>query len=99
MEGLTENSALYKSLMATFGLMVLLASELMPSLNAFLELHPLPDDSFRNDLILMLVLDVVVTWAYSNLLRKVFAIKPTAEQMQEVGLATSKAAALAKKAQ
>jgi Na+-transporting methylmalonyl-CoA/oxaloacetate decarboxylase gamma subunit len=85
MEGLTENTALFKSLAFTFGLMLLLASELVPALNSFLELHELPSPEFRQELILLLLLDVAVTWIYSKFLRRIFAIKPTAEQIKAAG--------------
>jgi membrane protein implicated in regulation of membrane protease activity len=77
MESLKENTALYKSLAMTFMLMMLLAAEIVPSLNVFLELHPLPSDEFKMQLLGLLVFDVVSTYFYSKTLRRIFAVKPS----------------------
>ena len=85
MESITENTGLFKALVCTFGLMMLLASEMMPALNTYLELHELPSPEFRQELILLLLLDVSLTWFYSKFLRRVFALTPTAAQIKACG--------------
>lgn len=82
MESLSENSGLYKSLVFTFGLMMLLASELIPEMNSFLELQPLPSEEFRQELIFLLLADVAITWVYAKVIRRVFAVKPSKEQIE-----------------
>ena len=77
MESLRENTALYQSLSLTFCLMMVLASEMVPSLNTFLELHPLPSDEFKVQLLGLLVFDLVSTYFYSKTLRRIFAVKPS----------------------
>lgn len=88
MESLTENRALYKCLLYTMGLMLILASEMLPPLNEFLELHPLPSEEFKLLLLALLLFDVASTYFYAKLLRKIFANKPSAEQMRDAGLLT-----------
>lgn len=76
MEDLTENRALYKSLLYTFLLMLTLASEAVPFLNTFLELHALPSGEFKMQLIALLLFDVASTFYYSKMLKRIFAITP-----------------------
>ena len=76
MEDLSENKALYKSLLYTFLLMLTLASEAVPFLNTFLELHALPSGEFKMQLIALLVFDVASTFYYSKMLKKLFAVTP-----------------------
>lgn len=85
MGSLSENVGLYKSLVFTFGLMMLLASESIPSLNTFLELHPLPSPEFRSELIGLLLIDVGISYVYAKLIRRIFANNPTAEQIRACG--------------
>jgi hypothetical protein len=81
---LRENKFLYKSLLYTFGLMFLLASELLPFLNTFLELHELPTFQFKCELIALMLFDVAATMVYSKTLRNFFAIKPNQQQNKAV---------------
>lgn len=76
MEDLTENKALYKSLLYTFLLMLTLASEAVPFLNTFLELHALPSGEFKMQLIALLLFDAASTFYYSKMLKRLFAITP-----------------------
>merc|ERR1712137_1197249 len=48
MTGLTENRPLLYSLIATFILTFMFASETVPSLNKYMQLVPFPSDDFRN---------------------------------------------------
>jgi len=76
MQSLRENTALYKSLFASFAFMLLLASETMPAINKFLELHALPSDLFKVQLLGLLLFDVASTYVYAHALKAIFAIKP-----------------------
>jgi hypothetical protein len=56
--------------------MLLLASEIMPSLNKFLELHELPSEEFKLQLLGLLLFDVASTYLYAHALKRIFALKP-----------------------
>jgi cation-transporting ATPase 13A1 len=58
MTGLTENRPLLWSLVATFILTFMFASESLPGLNKYFQLVPFPDEGFRNFLLQILMLDV-----------------------------------------
>lgn len=58
MTGLTENRPLLWSLVVTFILTFMFASESVPGLNKYFQLVPFPDDQFRDYIIKILMLDV-----------------------------------------
>jgi len=58
MTGLTENRPLLYSLIATFILTFMFASETVPSLNKYMQLVPFPSDDFRNFILILLAADV-----------------------------------------
>jgi len=72
MAGLTENRPLLWSLLVTFILTFMFASESVPSLNKYFQLVPFPDDNFRDFILRILVADVAVCLAFYRLMKFVF---------------------------
>merc|ERR1712157_680935 len=72
MTGLTENRPLMWSLVATFILTFMFASESVPSLNKYFQLVPFPDQDFRDFILKLLVADVVATFTFDRLMKFVF---------------------------
>ncbi|CAM9439260.1 unnamed protein product [Laminaria digitata] len=75
MGGLSENKPLLYSLAATFALTFMSASETIPRLNKWLQLEPFPDNSFRNAMMLVVVLDIVAAFLWDRLMLLIFAPK------------------------
>jgi manganese-transporting P-type ATPase len=72
MTGLTENRPLLWSLVCTFILTFMFASESVPSLNKYFQLVPFPDESFRNFILKLLMADVGVTFLWDRFMKFVF---------------------------
>jgi manganese-transporting P-type ATPase len=72
MTGLTENRPLLWSLLATFILTFMFASESVPKLNKYFQLVPFPDEVFRDWILKILVLDVVGAFMLDRLLKLFF---------------------------
>merc|ERR1712238_468687 len=72
MTGLTENRLLLWSLISTFILTFMFASESIPSLNKYFQLVPFPNDEFRDFLIKILVGDVLITFVWDRLMKLLF---------------------------
>jgi len=75
MTGLTENRPLLWSLLATFILTFMFASESVPSLNKYFQLVPFPDEDFRNFIIKILAADVVICFFFDRLMKLIFCPK------------------------
>ena len=75
MTGLTENRPLLWSLIATFILTFMFASESVPSLNKYFQLVPFPDEIFRDHILKLLAADVLLTFATDRLMKLIFAPK------------------------
>lgn len=75
MTGLTENRPLLWSLLATFMLTFMFASESVPGLNKYFQLVPFPDEGFRNFIIKILAADVVICFLFDRLMKLVFCPK------------------------
>lgn len=73
MTGLTENRPLLWSLLATFILTFMFASESVPSLNKYFQLVSFPSDDFRDYILLLLAADVCFTFLVDRLLKLIFA--------------------------
>lgn len=73
MTGLTENRPLLWSLIATFILTFMFASESVPSLNKYFQLVPFPDEIFRDFILKLLAADVFLTFAVDRLMKLLFA--------------------------
>jgi manganese-transporting P-type ATPase len=73
MTGITENSPLLWSLAGTFILVFMFASESVPQMNRYFQLVPFPDESFRNFILAILVLDLVGTFVFDRLMKFIFA--------------------------
>merc|ERR1712085_19847 len=61
MTGLTENRPLLWSLLATFILTFMFASESVPGLNKYFQLVPFPNDAFRDYILSILIADVFLS--------------------------------------
>ncbi len=72
MTGLTENRPLLWSLLATFILTFMFASESIPGLNKYFQLVPFPDEDFRNFIIKLLVGDVIICFLFDRAMKLLF---------------------------
>ena len=72
MTGLTENRPLLWSLLATFILTFMFASESVPGLNKYFQLVPFPDEHFRNFILKLLLADVVICFLFDRLMKFLF---------------------------
>merc|ERR1712194_357938 len=72
MTGLTENRPLLWSLVCTFILTFMFASESLPGLNKYFQLVPFPNEDFRNFIIKLLVGDVVICFSFDRLMKLLF---------------------------
>lgn len=75
MTGLTENRPLLWSLVCTFILTFMFASESLPGLNKYFQLVPFPNDSFRDFILQLLMFDVAGSFLFDRLMKFVFAPK------------------------
>lgn len=75
MTGLTENRPLLWSLLATFILTFMFASESVPGLNKYFQLVPFPDEAFRNFILKLLVGDVTISFLFDRLMKLIFCPK------------------------
>jgi manganese-transporting P-type ATPase len=73
MTGISENSPLLWSLAGTFILVFMFASESVPKMNRYFQLVPFPDDTFRNFILVILVMDLVGTFIFDRLMKFIFA--------------------------
>lgn len=73
MTGISENRPLLWSLAGTFILVFMFASESVPKMNRYFQLVPFPDDSFRNFILTILVLDLIGTFLFDRLMKLIFA--------------------------
>jgi manganese-transporting P-type ATPase len=73
MTGLRDNSPLLYSLAITFVLAFVLAGEVIPQLNKFLQLVPFPTPQFRNAILLLLAADLGCSFLWDRLMTLVFA--------------------------
>ena len=83
MTGITENRPLLWSLAGTFILTFMFASESVPQMNRYFQLVPFPDDSFRDFILIILVLDLVGTFLWDRLMRFIFAREILMASIQE----------------
>lgn len=72
MTGVTENRPLLWSLVCTFILTFMFASESVPGLNKYFQLVPFPDDVFRDFILRLLMADVVATFFLDRLMKFLF---------------------------
>ena len=72
MTGLTENRPLLWSLVITFILTFMFASESVPGLNKYFQLVPFPDDAFRDFILKILLLDVGASFSFDRLMKFLF---------------------------
>lgn len=72
MTGLTENRPLLWSLVVTFILTFMFASESVPGLNKYFQLVPFPDEAFRDYILKILLLDVTSTFFLDRFMKFLF---------------------------
>jgi len=75
MSGLTENRPLLWSLLATFILTFMFASESVPSLNKYFQLVPFPSEQFKDFIFKILIGDVVISFGFDRLMKFIFCPK------------------------
>ena len=73
MTGLTENRPLLWSLLATFILTFMFASESIPSLNKYFQLVAFPSEEFRDSILRLLAADVFLTFFVDRVMKLLFA--------------------------
>jgi manganese-transporting P-type ATPase len=73
MSGLNDNSPLLYSLAITFVLTFVLATEMIPQLNKFLQLVPFPTPGFRNFVLTILAADIGCAFMWDRLMTFIFA--------------------------
>ena len=81
MISLRENTALYRSLMALYALMITCATGMFPALNEMIELVPFPTADMHMQIVGLLIFDLASTVIYSYILKKVFAINPKRQRL------------------
>jgi cation-transporting ATPase 13A1 len=72
MTGLTENRPLLWSLLATFILTFMFASETVPGLNKYFQIVPFPSEEFRDFILKVLLADVTVCFLFDRLMKAIF---------------------------
>lgn len=72
MTGVTENRPLLWSLVMTFILTFMFASESVPSMNRYFQLVPFPDEAMRGFILTILVMDLVATYSFDLLMKFLF---------------------------
>ncbi|ACI64716.1 predicted protein [Thalassiosira pseudonana CCMP1335] len=72
MTGLTENRPLLWSLLATFMLTFMFASESVPGLNKYFQLVPFPSEEFRDFIIKILIGDVTICFLFDRAMKLLF---------------------------
>jgi manganese-transporting P-type ATPase len=72
MTGVTENRPLLWSLVCTFILTFMFASESVPGLNKYFQLVPFPDDAFRDFILRLLMVDVAASFFLDRLMKFLF---------------------------
>lgn len=72
MTGLTENRPLLWSLLGTFILTFMFASESVPGLNKYFQLVPFPDEDFRDYILKILAIDVTASFFLDRVLKMIF---------------------------
>jgi cation-transporting ATPase 13A1 len=73
MTGVTENRPLLWSLVSTFLLTFMFASETVPGLNRYFQLVPFPNEAYRDFVLTLLVIDLVATFLFDRLMKFFFA--------------------------
>merc|ERR1719162_1902509 len=73
MTGLTENRPLLWSLVCTFILTFMFASESLPGLNKYFQLVPFPEEDFRDFILKLLMVDVVASFSFDRLMKFIFS--------------------------
>ena len=72
MTGLTENRPLLWSLLATFILTFMFASETVPGLNKYFQIVPFPSDAFRDFILKILLGDVAISFLFDRAMKALF---------------------------
>lgn len=73
MTGVTDNRPLLWSLLGTFVLTFMFASESVPAMNRYFQLVPFPDDATRDYVVTVLVMDLVACYCVDLTMKFIFA--------------------------
>ncbi|CAB9496617.1 Probable manganese-transporting ATPase catp-8 [Seminavis robusta] len=73
MTGVSENRPLLWSLLSTFILTFMFASESVPAMNRYFQLIPFPDDATREFILTILAMDLIATYVFDLLMKFIFA--------------------------
>lgn len=73
MTSVTQNRPLLWSLIATFILTFMFASETFPEMNRYFQLVPFPDTDFRDYILFILAIDLLATFMFDRLMKFIFA--------------------------
>lgn len=73
MTGISENTPLLLSLIGTFVLTFLFATEYFPHMNRYFQLVPFPDDSFRDYVLGVLIVDLAGSFLLDRIMKFFFA--------------------------
>lgn len=73
MTGVSENRPLLWSLIMTFVLTFMFASETVPGLNRYFQLVPFPDETFRDFVLIILGMDLVASFVLDRCMKFIFA--------------------------
>jgi manganese-transporting P-type ATPase len=73
MTGITENRPLLWSLVSTFVLTFMFASESVPAMNRYFQLVPFPDEATREFILTILAMDLIATFTFDLLMKFIFA--------------------------
>lgn len=73
MTGVLQNRPLLWTLIGTFILTFMFASESVPGLNRYFQLVPFPDDGYRDYILLILSIDLIATFLFDRMMKFIFA--------------------------
>ena len=76
MQDLKENRTMSRLIFGSLIVIILSALNFLPELTDFMELAPLPNEEFRQNLVLLLIFDFAFVLIYERILRRVFARNP-----------------------
>ncbi len=71
MQPLRSNTPLFRAICGGLLALFVLAAEIFPDVNAWMELHPLPDENYRFNLTFLMSFDVAASYVYAQLVRYV----------------------------
>lgn len=92
MKGMLENHALFLSVFACIGGVVVASWEMVPKLNEILQLAPFPDDAFRYKVVALVTATILGTFLWDRFCTYLFApavFKAMRDEARKTTLKTS----------